>query len=56
VLRDDAGQRKLQVRIHADAGQAEMAGMVSPRGALVDLLRDVVQAALTAVAGAAGKV
>lgn len=48
VLRDDAGQRKLQVRIHADAGQAllaEMAGMVSPRGALVDLLRDAVQAA-----------
>ena len=44
VLRDEAGARNLQVRIHADAGQAmlaEMAGLASTRSAMVDLLGDV---------------
>ncbi len=48
VLRDEARGRNLQVRIHADAGQAmlaEMAGLASTRSAMVDLLGDVLSRA-----------
>jgi bifunctional DNase/RNase len=44
VLRDEAGRRNMQVRIHADAGQAmlaEIAGLASTRSAMVDLLGEL---------------
>lgn len=48
VLRDEAGGRKLQVRVSVDAGQAllaEMTGMASTHAGAIDLLRNAVQAA-----------
>ncbi len=48
VLRDEAGGRKLQVRVNVDAGQAllaEMAGVPSTHAGAIDLLRDAVDAA-----------
>lgn len=48
VLRDEAGGRKLQVRVTLDAGQAmlaEMTGMASTHAGAIDLLRNAVEAA-----------
>ena len=48
MLRDEAGGRKLHVRVSVDAGQAllaEMAGVASTHAGAIDLLRHAVEAA-----------
>lgn len=48
VLRDGARNRKLQVRVSVDAGQAllaELAGIPSSRSLVIDLVRNAVEAA-----------
>jgi bifunctional DNase/RNase len=54
VLKESVTGRKLQVRVHADAGQdllSELAGVASGRGRTADILRDTLAAIACSLEG-----